>query len=103
MAADHHLKKDANTEEWCDLLDMAISELSNPATVWKKSRHRLLDANVTPYELAVLEDTYVGNVLKGKEALEPKLLLQTQRLNLLPAARSIIRSIIASAIFAALT
>ena len=98
--ADHHLKKDANIEEWCDLLDTAISELSNPAIVWRKTRHRLLDADVTPYQLALLEDTFVRNVLKGREELELKLTEQANKLNLVGHAQSIINSLLASAIFA---
>jgi hypothetical protein len=57
-ASDYYLPKDANVEQWCDQLDSSIKLLGNPVTVWKALRHRLLDAGVTPYQLAELEDLF---------------------------------------------
>ena len=33
QAADYFLKKDANVEEWCEVLDKSIEDLVNPVTV----------------------------------------------------------------------
>ncbi|WP_152426945.1 hypothetical protein [Paramagnetospirillum caucaseum] len=66
QASDYFLRKDANVEEWCERLDTAISDLANPAIVWKKLRHRLLDAGLTPYKLAVVEDLFVEKTLHGR-------------------------------------
>lgn len=99
QVADRYLKKDASVEEWCSILDDAILELANPAAVWRKFRHRLLDAGASPYQLAVLEDTFSSNVLKGRAIYEPALLRELNRIDLGPAARSIILNLIASAVF----
>ena len=99
QSADRYLKKDAPVEEWCQILDDAILELANPAAVWKKFRHRLLRAGASPYQLAVLEDAFATHVLAGRETYEPQLLGQAKRINLPPAAKSIVLNLIASAVF----
>lgn len=97
--ADHYLKKDASVEEWLQVLDDSIAELANPAEVWRKLRTRLLAAGATPYQLARLEDTFVNSVLQGKAVYEPALLAEADKVKLPPAARDIIRHIVAAAIF----
>jgi hypothetical protein len=97
--ADSYLKKDASLEEWLDCLDRSIKELANPADVWRKLRHRLLDAGATPYQLAQLEDTFVSHALEGRSVYEPALLSEAGRVDLKPAAREIMRHLIATAIF----
>jgi hypothetical protein len=62
--SDYIIRKDAGVEEWCHALDQAIEALANPAIVWKKLRHRLLDAGITPYQLAELEDLFVVKTLE---------------------------------------
>jgi DNA-binding NarL/FixJ family response regulator len=64
--ADDYLKKDVDIDDWCDHLDNAIEILANPAKIWRQVRHRLLDAGISPYQLAVLEDTFVRNALCGR-------------------------------------
>ena len=99
QVADHFLKKDADIEEWCEILDELINELANPAKVWQKIRHRLLDAGVTPYQLALLEDTLVANVLSDKMIYEHELRQRIRGMNISADSRSIINSIIATTIF----
>lgn len=99
QAADRYLKKDADVEEWVQLLDEAILELGNPAAVWKKFRHRILAAGASPYQLALMEDAFSESVLAGRSVYEPALLRKAQKIGLPPAARSIVVHLIASAVF----
>jgi DNA-binding NarL/FixJ family response regulator len=69
--ADQYLKKDADLEDWCEILDTANTHISNPVTVWRKLRHTLLDAGATPYQVARLEDSFVQNVL-GRLSTNPR-------------------------------
>lgn len=101
--ADQYLKKDADLEEWCEILDGAISHVSNPALVWKKLRHKLLDADVTPYQIAELEDSFVASVLDGKAVYEPRLLEQSGRMSISADGRAILHSMIANALFDVVT
>lgn len=99
QTADDYLKKDADIEDWCEHLDNAINVLANPVRVWERVRHRLLDAGITPYQLAMLEDTFVRTALKGRDVYEPALFAECDRLDVLPSVRSVMESLIASTLF----
>lgn len=64
-AADDYLKKDASIEEWRDVLDKHIRNLSDPIYVWKQLRLRLIKAEITPLELLKLEHAYVSSIKSG--------------------------------------
>jgi DNA-binding NarL/FixJ family response regulator len=98
-ASDYYLPKDANVEQWCESLDNSIRLLGNPVTVWKKLRHRLLDAGVTPYQLAELEDTFVRKVLIGEEFTVPHLETESARLKIPPVAEAVLKHLIFSVTF----
>jgi DNA-binding NarL/FixJ family response regulator len=95
--ADGYLKKDASIDEWCEVLDDAISSQANPATVWRKVRLRLLDAAITPYELAVLEDAFTRNAIEGKE-FQPALQKVADDLKVPPEIKTILSSLATSAV-----
>lgn len=65
--ADDYLKKDASIDEWRDVLDKHIRQLSNPVYVWKRLRIRLVEEGITPKELLKLEHVFVSNYSKGKD------------------------------------
>src|SRR5262245_36808370 len=90
QTADYFLKKDASVEEWCQILDKSIEDLANPVTVWKKLRHRLLDAGIAPYQLTELEDNFVTTTLRGEEYSVDKLSHETNRLPISPGAKAVL-------------
>jgi len=97
--ADSFLKKDANPEEWRDLLDKAISEVSNPIEVWKKARIRLLDVGVTPLQVALLEDIFAKSAKSNPQQYKTALQNGVDKFDIPSSAKSIIESLIASIIF----
>ena len=64
--ADSFLAKDASITEWTEKLDNTIHDALNPVHAWKKVRVELLK-NITPYELAILEDEFVRSLVSGKQ------------------------------------
>lgn len=68
LAADDYLKKDASIEDWRDILDKHIGNLSDPVYVWKQLRVRLMTAEIAPLELMQLEHAYVSNINSGARA-----------------------------------
>jgi hypothetical protein len=103
LVADRFTQKDTSIEDWTELLDDIINDLSNPAYVWRKMRYRLLDAGVTPYQLTILEDTFVANYVPGSEDSKQILLRKADALNLKQEARSMINSLISNALFYLIT
>lgn len=64
-AADDTLRKDASIDEWREILDRHIKNLSDPVYIWKQLRTRLIRADVTPIELMKLEHAYVSSIKDG--------------------------------------
>jgi DNA-binding NarL/FixJ family response regulator len=64
-AADDYLRKDASIEDWRELLDKHIKNLSDPVFVWKQLRLRLIQAEITPLELLKFEHAYVSSIKSG--------------------------------------
>lgn len=93
-AADYFIKKDASTEEWMEILDKAIEDLANPARVWRKLRHRLLDGGITPYQLAELEDSFVSKTLSGEAFSLEVLNYETKRLRISPAVKDVLEYVV---------
>lgn len=67
-AADDNLRKDASIEDWREVLDKHIRNLSDPVYVWRQLRVRLVKADVTPIELMKLEHAYVSSIQDGAES-----------------------------------
>lgn len=99
QAADRFTQKDTSIEVWCELLDEGTLAVLHPAAVWRKNRSRLLDMGITPFQLACLEDTLVRALLADPSTIGKSLDAKTSELNLSPDVRTIISSLIASALF----
>lgn len=99
LNADYFLKKDETIDQWIAVLDEAIKNVANPIYVWKKIRPKLLEADVSPYELALLEDTFVKELSKNGDINARAIQQKAAKLNLSSNAQSIISSLIANAIF----
>ena len=65
LAADDYLRKDVSIEEWRDVLDKHIRNLSDPVYVWKQLRLRLIRADISPIDLLKLEHAYVSSIKAG--------------------------------------
>ena len=61
--ADEYLKKDAQIDEWREVLDNSIKNLSNPILVWRGFHHRLVEHNTTAIDIAKIEHQYVTAIL----------------------------------------
>jgi DNA-binding NarL/FixJ family response regulator len=69
MHADADIRKDASIEEWRDLLDGIIRECSNPITVWRKERIRLLSEGIELQELLGIEQALIKSLGKGAKTV----------------------------------
>ena len=97
--ADKYLKKDAGPDEWCETLDEAIREVSNPGIVWKKTRIGLLKAGATPIQVTLLEDAFVRNFHSNRDQCREILINKIDDFRLSASVKSVAESLIASAIF----
>lgn len=97
--ADRYTTKDISVDKWCDLLDVAVAEVSHPVHVWGKFRHRLLDQGVTPLQLAGLEDTYVRGILQDPKNLGSTLVHRATEIGIGADVRNIIAGLVANSIF----
>lgn len=102
MHADCFVKKDETIDEWVSVLDEAIEKIVNPTVAWKNIRPKLLESDVTPYELAILEDAFVRG-LKTKNGSVEKIKEKSESLSLSSSAKSIIASLVSNAIFSIAT
>jgi len=98
-AADGYLKKDASIEEWRDLLDKHIKNISDPVFVWKQLRLRLVREGIAPIDLLKLEDAYVGSVKKGAQVTRTSLEEISKKSSLGPTVRKEVTGFIASKAF----
>lgn len=63
--AEYSMRKDAESEEWVEKLDQAITLVSDPENRWVRTRDLLLKRDVSLFELALLEDEFVHRILNG--------------------------------------
>jgi CheY-like chemotaxis protein len=98
-AADGYLKKDASIDEWRDLLDKHIRNLSNPIYIWQRLRLRLVSEGIAPIDLLRLEDAYVSTVNKGAGATRASIEAVSRTSSLDPAVRKEITGFLASKAF----
>mgnify|MGYP000250864002 CR=1 FL=1 len=61
--ADVSLQKETTTEQWSEVLEKALKEVSNPKIRWKKIRQSLLDYDIELSDLMLLEQSYIRAVL----------------------------------------
>jgi CheY-like chemotaxis protein len=97
--ADGYLKKDASIEEWRDVLDKHIRELSDPVIVWRQLRLRLVKAGIAPLDLVKLEDGYVASIRKGAGATKASLEGISSQSDFDPGVRKEITGFLASKAF----
>jgi hypothetical protein len=95
--ADGFVKKDAGVDEWVEKLDRAILDIVNPAYIWRGYRARLLDAGVSPYQLAELEDLFVLKAIKGEPFSGTLLSEKSTNMSLPTPARELLVSIASNA------
>ena len=60
---DASITKDAESQQWVEVLDKAIAAFLDPVAQWKKLRAYLIDLDVPTMRLAELEHHYVSAVL----------------------------------------
>lgn len=75
--ADFSLKKDIDSEEWVDKLDVAIDLVSNVEKRWNRIRDYLLADNVSLLDVLLLEDDFVRKIQRGKTKKFPSAKLTT--------------------------
>jgi ActR/RegA family two-component response regulator len=97
--ADDFLKKDADIEDWVIALDRAVEAVTNPVFAWKRTCLELLKADVSPYEIALMEDIFVASIINNENDAPTEIRKYADRLDLSPDARAIIINFISSAIF----
>jgi DNA-binding NarL/FixJ family response regulator len=68
-AADAYIRKDATVDEWRDLLDNQIEQLSNPIAIWRKTRSRLLEQEIELSELLKIEQAVLKNIGNGAQSV----------------------------------
>jgi hypothetical protein len=61
---DASIKKDAESQQWVETLDNAISNFLDPVAQWKKVRAYLISCDIPTIRLAQLEHFYVRALLK---------------------------------------
>lgn len=99
LAADDYLRKDVSIEEWRDVLDRHIRNLSDPVYVWKQLRIRLIKADITPLELLKLEHAYVTSVKSGLEITKNAIRTAASSANTDPLVNKEITGFLASKAF----
>lgn len=97
--SDRYTTKDISVEKWCELLDIAVTEVSDPVTVWRKFRHRLLSQEVTPIQLAELEDAYVRGLLYDPKNLSHLLSSRATKIGINQDIRNVVLGLVSSVIF----
>jgi len=97
--ADRYLKKDADIEQWCDILDEAVEARINPVHAWRRIRIRLVQNDIVPIALAELEDRYVRATLAKDCSQLQHLLSANTQIEIPDDVRSVINSLIANLIF----
>lgn len=98
-AADDNLRKDASIEDWREILDKHIRNLSDPVYVWRQLRTRLIRADVTPLELLKLENAYVSSIKSGAAITKGAILDVANEKNIAPSVKREVTGFIASKAF----
>ncbi|WP_201860780.1 response regulator [Microvirga soli] len=102
QSADYFLKKDADIDQWLTALDQAVDKVTDPVRVWKEFRKRMLDAGLTPLQLAKLESAYVAGLEVDGDKARENLVSAASGLSLTQDLRGVIQGFVASLIFKAL-
>lgn len=95
---DDMLKKDIDSDDWVEKLDIAISTCLDPNEQWKKIRNKLISINIPTRTIATIEDDFVRFAL-GKQNEFPSKYTSSK---IPPEIKDILLSIIGNAIFFAI-
>ena len=95
LIADQSMKKDADGEQWLSVLDSMIEIANSPIAQWKKTRNKLLDLNISSFELIQLEHLFVQSYLEKEDKISKNKIIN--KLN--PDIKTIILNLISSALF----
>jgi hypothetical protein len=96
---DASITKDAESQQWIEVLDNAIAAFLDPVAQWKKLRSYLIGLDVPTIRLAELEHQYVTAVLSKKTPFKDEQGL----LDLPRDARSVLLSIVSNYAFELMT
>lgn len=94
--ADRTIKKDAEDDEWGNILDDCLKIVNDPIEQWKKIRTRLLNSNINSKNLIRLEDIYVQSILTKKDLISNSSIVKTLSVD----AKNILLNLASSFIFA---
>jgi hypothetical protein len=61
---DRSIKKDADMDEWCTILDETVALLGNPISRWSRARSVLIQSGVDLYDVMNLEIEYIKAIQK---------------------------------------
>lgn len=94
--ADYFLKKDADIDDWRDILDEIIQSLADPHLVWRRQRDALIEADVPTLDILRLEDAFVRSLEQSNSHTYEQKANDT---SLPKDLRAIAQSLVASGIF----
>ena len=96
---DASITKDAESQQWVEVLDNAIAAFLDPVAQWKKLRAYLIELDVPTIRLAELEHQYVTAVLAKRTPFQD----ETKLIDLPQDARSVLLGIASNYAFKLLT
>lgn len=96
--SDKYVPKDISIDKWCDVLEDASLIVSNPIHAWKNFRYRLLENGISPFQLTVLEDTYVRSIVSHSSDISNNMLNAAEKVKVSSEITKIISSVISGVI-----
>lgn len=100
--ADYLLKKDADIDDWVDVLDGFISRILNPYKVWQRQRTVLVDREVDTLAILKLESAFVRSI-QGRGPNGNNIFKDYVANELSGDARAIVQGMISSGLYTLLT
>lgn len=97
--ADRSIRKDADNDEWIQVLDDSLKLVNDPCEQWKKTRRSLLDLNISTVNLIKIEDLYVRSILAQKDLVSNDKIINS----LTSDAKSIVLNLVSSFLYAFIT
>jgi hypothetical protein len=97
--ADRSIRKDAEDDEWINVLDDSLKIVNDPCEQWKKTRKSLLELNISTLNLVKIEDLYVRSILEEQDLISQNKLINT----LAGDAKNIVLNLASSFIFSFIT
>ena len=95
---DDFVRKDADLTEWTEVLDDFVAQVIDPYQMWIKLRQELFNNDIDIRDVVRLESAYVESIA-SKDVKFDALNRQISNVNLSNHVKSIVQSMIASAIY----